>query len=143
MELGAGKRQNLLVLTLRVQATGNISVLNMHKVTVGTKWTNTKRAEGATGDIPSAALWRALLSQVVHKQAAAAIIAVTGCVIAPTQFRLILWVPEGNMELMETVSKLAALGIPAETSGRVAGTELCLVAGRVDKGDGRRGGGLH
>lgn len=115
----------------------------MQKVTACAKGTDPKGAEGATGDIPAAVLGGALLSGVVDEQAAAAVVAGAGCVIASTQLRLVLWVAEGNMELMEAVGKLAALRILAETSSRVAGTQLCLVTGGADPGDEGRGGGLH
>ncbi len=88
----------------------------MQEVTAGAKGTDSKGPESATGDIPAAALGRALLSGVVDKQAATAIVAVAGCMIAATQLCLVLWVAKGNMELMETVGKLAAFSILAETS---------------------------
>lgn len=115
----------------------------MQEVTTGAKGTNAKGAEGTTGDSPAGVLGRALLSGVVDEQAAAAIVAVAGCVVAPTQLRLVLWVVEGNMELMKAVGELAALSILAETSSRVAGTELCLVTGGADPRDEGRGGGLY
>lgn len=115
----------------------------MHEVTARAKRTNTKGAEGATGDVPAAPLRRALFSGTVDEQAPAAIVTIAACVIAATQLGLVLRVAEGNVELMEAVSELAAFSILAETSGRVAGAELRLVAGRADPGDEGRGGGLH
>ena len=115
----------------------------MQEVTASAKGTNAKGAEGATGNSPTAALGGALLCGVVDKEAAAAVVTVAGCVVAATQLRLILWVAEGNMELVEAMGELAALGILAETRSRVAGTELRLVASGADPGDEGRGGGLY
>lgn len=50
---------------------------------------------------------------------------------------------KGNVELMEAVGELAALGILATPRGRVAGAELCLVAGGADPGGERRRGALY
>ncbi len=115
----------------------------MEEVAACAKGANAKGAESATGDVPAAALGGALLCAVVDEQAAAAVVTVASCVIATAQLGLILWVAEGDVELMETVGELAALGVLADTSGRVAGTELSLVAGGADPGDEGRGGGLH
>lgn len=115
----------------------------MQEVAAGAKGTNTKGAEGATGDIPAAALGGALFSGVVDKQAAAAVVAVACCVVAATQLCLVLWMAEGNMELMEAMGELAAFSILAETSSRVGGTELRLVTGGADPGDEGRRGGLY
>lgn len=144
LELGVRNRQSLRLPNVRrLQPTADISPLDVQKVTSGAKGTNAKGAEGATGNIPAAAQSGALLGGVVDEQAAAAVVAVTGCVVAATQLRLILWVAEGNVELMEAVGKQAALSVLAETSGRVAGAELRLVAGGADPGDEGRGGRLH
>lgn len=115
--LGTGNRWSLLFTNIRrLQTAGNISTFNMQKVTAGAKGTNTKGAEGATGDIPAAALGGPLFSGAVDKQAAASVVAVASCVVAATQLCLVLWVAEGNMELVEAMGKLAALCILAETS---------------------------
>lgn len=79
----------------------------------------------------------------MDEQAPTAIVTVAACVIAATQLCLVLWVAEGNMELRKAMGKLAALSILAETSGRVAGAELCLVAGGADPGDEGWGRGLY
>lgn len=115
----------------------------MQEVTAGAKGTNAEGTEGATGNIPATALGGALLSGVVDEEAAAAVVAVASSVVAATQLCLVLWVTEGNMELMEAVGKLTALSIFAETSSRVAGAELRLVAGGADPGDEGRGRGLY
>lgn len=141
--LGAGNRQSLLLDVRRLQTAADVSTLDMQEVTAGAKGTDAKGAEGATRDIPAAAQSGALLSGAVDEQAAAAVVAVTGCVEAATQLGLVLWVAEGNVELMEAVGELAALGVVAETGGRVAGAELRLVAGGADPGDERGGGGLY
>ena len=142
LELGAGNRLRLLNIQ-RLRNTSDITTLDMQEVTAGAKGTNAKGAEGATGNIPATTLGRALLSGVVDEEAAAAVIAVSRSVVAATQLRLVLWVTEGNMELMEAVGKLTALSIFAETGSRVAGAELCLVAGGADPGDKGRGRGLY
>lgn len=136
-------RSLLFTNTSRLQCAGEVTTFDVQEVTARAEGTDPKGAEGATGDIPAAVLGGALLSGVVHEQAAAAIVAVAGCVITSTQLRLILWVAEGYMELMEAVGKLAALRILAETSSGVAGAQLRLVTGGADPGDEGRGGGLH
>lgn len=142
--LGAGNRRSLLLANVkRLQITADISDLDVQEVTAGAKGTNAKGAEGATGDIPAPAQGGSLLSGVVYEQAAAAVVAVASRVVAAAQLRLVLWVAEGNMELMQAVGKLAALGVLAETSSRVAGAKLRLVAGGADPGDEGRGGGLY
>ncbi len=114
--LGAGNRRTLLLAIIkRLQTTADISDLDMQEVAAGAKGTNAKGAEGTTGDIPAAAQGGPLLSGVVDEQAAAAVVAVASCMVAATQLCLVLWVAEGNMELMQAVGKLAALGILAET----------------------------
>ncbi|TNN47486.1 hypothetical protein EYF80_042308 [Liparis tanakae] len=84
-----------------------------------------------------------LLGAAVHEQAAAAVEAVARRVEAAAQLRLVLGVAAGNVELVEAVGELAALGILAETGGGVAGAQLRLVAGGADAVDEGRGGGLH
>lgn len=73
-----------------------------------------------------------LLGGIVDKQAAAAVVAVSAGVVAPTQLGLVLGVVEGHVELVEAVGKLTALCILAQTGSRIAGTQLGLVAGGAD-----------
>lgn len=136
-------RWSLLTNVRRLHTAADIATLNMQEVTASAKRTNTKGAKGATGDVPAAPLGGALFSGTVDEQTPAAIVTVATCVIAATQLCLVLRVAEGNMELLEAVGKLAALSILAETSGRVAGAELRLVAGGADPGDEGWGGGLY
>lgn len=115
----------------------------MQKVTAGAKGTNAKGTEGATRDVPPSAECGALLCGTVNEQTAAAIVAVASSMVAAAQLSLVLGVAEGNMELVESVGKLAALSILAEAGGGVAGAELCLVASGADPGYEGRGGGVR
>lgn len=87
----------------------------MQEVTAGSKGTNPEGTEGAAWDVPATTEVGALLCGTVDKQATVAIVAVATCVVAATQLRLVLWMVGGNMEFVEAVGKLAALGILAET----------------------------
>lgn len=118
--------------------------LDVQEVAAGAERTNPKRAEGTTGHVSATPMRMALLRRVVNKQAAAAIVTVAGCVVAPAQLRFVFWMVEGDVQLMEAVCKLAALAILAEAGGRVAGAELRLVTSGTDPGDRSwRGGGFH
>lgn len=141
--LGAVTGLSLFTNIRRVDTAANFATLNVQEVTTSAKRTNTKGAKGATWDVPAAALGRTLFSGTVHEQASTAIVTVATCVIAAAQLRLVLWVAEGNMELMEAMGKLTALCILAEASGRVAGAELRLVPGGTDPWNEGWGGGLY
>lgn len=136
--LGSADGHALLLPVSRVHTFGDLEVLaalDVQEVTTGAEGANAHRLEGAAGDVPAAlvlVLGGTLLGGIVDKQAAAAVVAVTAGVVAPTQLRLVLWVVEGNVELVEAVGKLAALCVLAETRSRVAGAQLGLVAGGAD-----------
>lgn len=122
----------------------SVVTLDVEKVASGAERTNPVGAEGTAGDIPATPMCMALLRWVVDKQAAAAIVTVASCVVAPTQLRFVFWMVEWDVQLMEAMCKLAALAILAEASGGVAGAELRLVTSGTDPGDQIwRGGGFH
>lgn len=122
----------------------SVVTLDVEKVAPGAERTNAEGAEGTAGDIPATPMCMALLRWVVDKQAAAAIVTVASCVVAPTQLRFVFWMVEWDVQLMQAMCKLAALTILAEASGGVAGAELRLVTGGTDPGDQSwRGGGFH
>lgn len=109
--------------------------LNVQEVATGAERTNSKGAEGTTGHVPATPMRMALLGWVVNEQAAAAIVTVASCVVAPAQLCFVFWMVEWDVQLMEAVCKLAAFTVLAEASGGVAGTELCLVTSGTDPGD--------
>lgn len=115
----------------------------MQEVAASAKRANAKRAEGATWDISAVPLGRTLFSGTVDEQASTSIVTVAICVIAATQLRLVLWVAEGNVELVEAMGKLATLSVLADTTGRVVGAELGLVPSGADPRDEGRRGGIH
>lgn len=109
--------------------------LDVKEVAAGAKGADAHGLEGAAGDVPAAVrlvVGGPLLAGVVDKQAAAAVVALSASVVAPTQLRLVLGVVEGNVELVKPVGKLAALGVLAQARHRVAGAQLGLVAGGAD-----------
>lgn len=115
----------------------------MQEVTAFAKGTDSIGEEPAAGDVPALVLDLPQFCGVVDKQAAASIVAVAGGVVVATQLCLVLWVAERDMELMETVSKLAAFCVFTGTSGCIAGAQLRLIAGGADPGNKGRRGGLH
>lgn len=120
------------------------SALNVQEVAAVAERTNPEGAEGTAGDVPAAPMCMALLGRVVDEQAAAAIVTVAGCVVAPAQLGFVLWMVEWDVQLTEAVCKLTAVAILAAASGRVAGTELRLVTSGTDPGDPSwRGRGFH
>lgn len=121
-----------------------VVTLDVEEVAAGAEGTDPEGAEGSAGDVPAPPVCVALLRRVVDKQAAAAIVTVAGCVVAPTQLRFVFGVVERDVQLVEAVCKLAALAILAEARGGVAGAELRLVTSGTDPGDRSwRGGGFH
>lgn len=143
--LGPADGSAFLLPVLRVCTFGGLKVvsLDVHEVAAGAEGADTHGLESAAGDIP-AAVWLVvvgpLLAGAVDEQAAAAIVAVAASVVAPTQLCLVLGVVEGNVELVEPVGELAALGILAQTQRRVAGAQLGLVAGGADPRHAGNGG---
>lgn len=116
----------------------------MQEVAAGAERTNPKGAEGTAGHVPAAPMRVALLGRVVDKQAAAAVVTVASCVVAPAQLGFVFWMVERDVQLMEAMCKLAAFTVLAEASGGVAGAELRLVTSGTDPGDQRwRGGSFH
>ena len=114
LELGAESRWWLLIGYIwRLQTTADISTLDVQEVTTSAKGTDAKRAKIAAGDIPTAMQGGALLGGVVDEQAAAAVVAIASSVVAATQLRLVLWVAEGNLEIMKAVGELATLSVLA------------------------------
>lgn len=136
--LGPADGHALLLPVSRVHTFGDLEVLatlDVQEVTTGAEGADAHRLEGAAGDVPAAlvlVLGGALLGGIVDKQAAAAVVAVSAGVVAAAQLRLVLWVVEGNVELVEAVGKLTALRVLAETRSRVAGAQLGLVPGGAD-----------
>lgn len=112
-----------------------ISSLHVQEVAAGAKGTHAEGAVRAAGHVTPAAQGRALLRQAVDEQAAAAVVTVTSGVEAAAQLRLVLGVSERNVELVQPVSKLTALGVLAEPGGGVADAEFRLVAGGADPRD--------
>lgn len=132
--LGPANDATLFLPVLRVHTFGGSEMvgLDVQEVAAGAEGADTHGLEGAAGDVPAAVrlvVSGPLLAWVVDKQTAAAVVAVSTSVVAPTQLSLVLGVVEGNMELVEPMGELAALGILAQAGCRVAGAQLGLVAG--------------
>lgn len=100
----------------------------MQKVAACAKRADPECTEGAARDIAAPLSYRPLLLQAVNEEAAAAIHAAASRVEGTAQFRLVLGMPGGHMEVMQSMSKLAAFGILAGTSFCIATAQLGLVA---------------
>lgn len=77
-----GKRGLLSDAVRRFRVT--VVTLDVEEVASGAEGANPEGAEGTAGDVPAAPMRVALLGRVVDKQAAAAIVTVASCVVAPT-----------------------------------------------------------
>lgn len=117
---GSANSGALLLPVLRIGTLGGSKVvgLNVQEVAAGAEGADAHGLEGAAGDVPAAVrliVGGPLLAWVVDKQAAASVVALSAGVVASTELRLVLWVVEGNMELVEPVGELTALSIFAQT----------------------------
>lgn len=140
-----GRALLLLVLRVRTFRGSEVVGLDVQEVAACAEGADTHGLEGAAGDVPAAVrlvVGGPLLAWVVDKQAAAAVVAVSANVVAPTQLSLVLGVVEGNVELVEPVGKLAALGVLAQARRRVGGAQLSLVPGGADPRH-AGSGGIH
>lgn len=139
---GGGERRLLFGAVGRFSA--DASALDVQEVATGAERANPEGAEATAGDVPATPMRVALLGRVVDEQAAAAVVTVASCVVAPAQLCFVFRVVERDVQLVEAMCKLAAFAILAEASGGVAGAELRLVTSGTDPGQQSwRGGGFH
>jgi len=100
---------------IRSTTTTTSRLVDVQEVAAGAEGTHPEGAEGAAGDVLAApTAGGPLLGGTVDEQTAGAIVAVACGVVAAAQLGLVLGVAVGNVQLVEAVGKLAALGVLAE-----------------------------